>query len=290
MAVGTQTPVSDKVVFVLVTCSMDEGRTQMLKQVIKALNAEHNRNGIYDNFLIFDNASRYTSPLEQVNGPARLASSQSNLGYWGALLWSMQNIKSIFGREFDYIHPLESDLIVYKTERLNKAVNLLEAEADYDTVRTQEFEVAQKHRYFKGTKSWFVKTRSWVAPYNGVTEETVEITPIIGYPDIYHTNWHAKVPALHRFRALHESFEQLAGMDNFTEHDFMIKMHEREQKVALLNKGIYYSPLSIPQKGTVTGSYSDEEALAKNSYRPTRKDKIDLLDVDVKIRNLKDNS
>jgi glycosyltransferase involved in cell wall biosynthesis len=268
----------DDILFVVVTCTMEESRERALRKLIQSLNSEHRDVGFRENLLVFDNASRRTDILESLDPSVILAMSPENLGYWGALYWSMAHARTLFGRHFKHIHPIESDLVIYDLERLAEAAAFLDDQDDIHTVRTQEFSVAQKSRYFKGTRHLLPRRRSQVAAYNGVTEEPVRFEKDDRFANIYRTNWHAKVPALHRFETLQETFGTLARRDCLTELDFMKAAHSRHPEVALLDGGIFYANLNNPiwpwEKKGITGSWQDSETLAEIGYRMTRTDFI----------------
>lgn len=270
-------PLED-ILFVVVTCTMEESRDRALHKLIQSLNKQHRNVGFRNNLLVFDNASTRTDTLKSLDPSVVMAMSPENLGYWGALYWSMAHAETLFGRRFKQIHPIESDLVIYNLERLTEAAAFLDHQDDIHTVRTQEFSVAQKSRYFKGTRHLLPRRRSQVAAYNGVTEEPVRFEKDDRFANIYHTNWHAKVPALHRFETLQKIFETLASRDCLTELDFMKVAHSRHPDVALLDGGIFYANLNNPiwpwEKKGITGSWQDSETLAEIGYRMTRTDFI----------------
>lgn len=260
---------------ILVTCTMDETREQALDACLKSLVAADQRCAFADGLLIVDNNSKIITPVRNCELKCPKVILSRNIGYWGAVLWALENCETIFGRPFEFTHPIESDLVFFKAERLEHAVTYLQQASRVNTVRTQEFSVRFKSRYFKGRRSLFAKTRSRVAPYNGVTSEPVRLTRSNLDPEIWETNWHAKMPALHRADVLRVCLTKLKAQGEFTELDFMRLMSEGVDKVGLLDGGIYYSLLAVPQKGNLTGSYSSESDLKKLGYRSTRTDRID---------------
>lgn len=283
-----------EVLFVVVTCTMEDSRERALRRLIDSINKQHRRVGFENNILVFDNGSSRTDGLKRLQPPAILVMSPENIGYWGALHWSMRHAPKLFDRQFKYIHPIESDLTLYEFERLGEAVDFLDCQDIIHTVRTQEFSVAWKKRYFKGSRSFFPRRRSWVAAYNGVTQEPVQFEKVDNFENIYRTNWHAKVPALHRFDMLKDTFETLAQYETLTELDFMRVAYQRNHQVALLDGGIYYANLNNPiwpwEKKNVTGSWRDESKLKKIGYRMTRKDTIPKGTLEMLIPTYKANS
>ncbi len=255
------------VLFVVVTYTPDESRERGLINLIRSLNEQH---GFSNNLLIFDNASPRRKALCKIKAEAAFALCPENLGYWGALQWAMDNAEAVFGRRFAFIHPIESDLTLFNLERLGEGVAFLKARQDIDTVRTQEFSVGSKSRYLKNSWHPFKVRRSRVADYNGVTNERVRFEKTEGFQNIYVTNWHAKVPALHRFDVLRDAFEELAKLPRLTEYEFMKAMHRRNPKVALLDRGIWY--MEDPKTQKLSGGWSSEALREQYGYRNSRND------------------
>lgn len=277
-----------RVLFVVVACTRDASREKAFRRLIKSLNRMHSRVGFERNLLLFDNASTIQSPLESWKAPAFFAMCSENIGYWSALKWSMDNAADLFGRRFDYIHPVESDLVLYDLEKLGEAVRFLDETATIQTVRTQEFSVASRFRYFKGGSRMIAKRRSLVADYNGVTNEKVTFEKAQGFKNIYFTNWHAKVPALHRWSALADALNKLSSRQNIDELQFMEIMQMKSDRVGLLDGGIFYALLNNPiwpwERRLLTGSWSDPEQLEAIGYRPTRRDTMGGGPVEIQIK------
>lgn len=258
----------DNTLYVVVAYTPDESREASLHRLIASLNKY--RASFSDNLLVFDNASPRQGAYASLQTPARFALSPENLGYWGALKWSLDNAERAFGRTFDYVHPIESDLVLYSLERLAEARRFLERTPDIATVRTQEFSYRSKSRYLK--RSWhpFKVRRSWVADYNGATNEPVRFEKAIGFQNIYVTNWHAKVPGLHRFAVLRDVLDELAALPALTEHEFIKAMHRRNHQVAILDRGIWYT--DDPKYQKLSGAYSSDAMREHYAYRNSRND------------------
>lgn len=277
----------ERVLFVVVSCTRDPSRERAFGRLIKSLNREHGRVGFRNNLMLFDNASRIRTPMAKWKVPAIFADCADNIGYWSALKWSMDNAPELFGRQFDYIHPIESDLVLYELDRLAEAVRFLDSTRAVHSVRTQEFSVSNRNRYFKGRSKLFACRRSLVADYNGVTNAKVTFEKVSGFDRIYRTNWHAKVPALHRWSTLQEGLNELAARESIDELQFMQVMQGQSDQVGVLDGGIFYALLNNPiwpwEKRLLTGSWSDPEELENAGYRPTRRDTMGHFPVDVKI-------
>lgn len=279
MALTSKSSALDDILFVVVTCTRDHSREHALKKLVKSIQTQHAQVGFNGNLLIFDNASHTLEPLKPLEGIARFVLSESNVGYWSALNWSMENASHILGRTFPYIHPIESDLVLFKMERLARARDFLEKHPDIESVRTQEFSVRNRHRYFKNGRTLFSVRRSQVADYNGVTEEKVDFEAVDECTDIFLANWHSKVPALHRFEALQSVFSDLAAQEKLSELDFMRLMHKRCPRVGVLDGGIFFCLLNNPiwfwEKRWMTGSWGDPKVMRELGYRSSRHDRID---------------
>jgi hypothetical protein len=270
-------PGFDDVLFVLVTCALEESRSRVMADVVASLNREHARTGMNRNLVVFDNGSIYKEHLADIEDAGCFAMSPTNIGYWSAIHWVLQNSERLLGRRFAYVHPLESDLIVYGTENLSRGVEFLADYPEIATVRTQEFELAHKRRYFKGSFGFMKQKRSWVASYNGATNEPVWFKSVPGHPAVAVTNWHSKVPALHRYESLKWTFEELSDLKQVSELLFMQIMHRRWPHVGVLDHGIWHinDGWTQPTKLQVHGSWSSSEQLEKIGYRQTRVDRIE---------------
>jgi hypothetical protein len=275
----------DDILFVLVTCTREESRKRGLEACIRSLNSEHARVPLNGNLVVFDNASLFPEPLRELKIPAVFAMSPENVGYWGALHWTMRNIERLLGREFAFVHPIESDFTIYNIERLTEAKKAFDVLTDLHTVRTQEFSVRLKSRYFKNSWNPFRVRRSHVANHNLVTGERVWFAPVGGLNGMYVTNWHAKVPALHRFAPFQDAVEELADREQLTELDFMKAMHRRRAGVGMVDGGIWWMDFTEPPKAKteLSGSYSGADTLNKYGYRNTRCDYIPKTMPEIKI-------
>ena len=274
---NSSNPLND-VLFVLVACTQDKTRQRGLNATISALNEQHAHNLFSGNLFVFDNASAITEPFKNLKAPALFGISPENIGYWGALLWTVRNFEAVTRRKFKYIHPIESDLVVRDLYRVAEAKQFLEINQNFATVRTQEFSVSFRYFYYKNRWNPFRVRRSMVSNFNVITNEKVKFRRSSTFPNIYETNWHAKVPALHRWEPFAKALEVLALQPRLSEHDFMREMHRQHQQVGVLNGGVWWihSGFALPKdsKSEIIGSYTPSEILAKYGYRTTRVDAI----------------
>lgn len=283
----------DRILFVVVSCSREKNRADSFKKTIQALNKQHQKIPFKNNLLFYDNDSVVKTPFESLKIPATIAYSSKNIGYWSALQWVLENYNDTMNQEFDFIHPIESDLILYNLEALNEAVSFLDITPEVMTVRTQEFNVNKKEKYFKNRKSLFKAYRSLVADYNGVTQEKVRFSQHDIFENIFISNWHAKVPALHRLQYFKDIFNVLSKSGEVNEHMFMKECHNICENVAVLNNGIYYDNLAfnalthfLKIQPNVSGSLSSADKLNKIGYRHTRTDVFDHEYPKIKIEKI----
>jgi hypothetical protein len=266
----------DDILFVLVTCTQDLSRRRGLQACIKSINAEDKKMPIKKNLIVFDNASSYKEDLLLLGSASLFAMSSENIGYWGALNWVNNNYERLLGKKYKYIHPIESDFVLYDIENLENARQALSSLDFLDTIRTQEFSVFWRMNYFKESWSPFRVKRSHVSKYNAVTKQSVSFSRIPGHNKIYLSNWHAKVPALHRIPAFKAAIDSLAVMDLLTETDFMMAMHKSNPKIGILDGGIWWMHLAERKNRDfeLSGSFSSEKDLQTFGYRKTRVDFI----------------
>ena len=264
----------DGVVFFLVTCSREKSRADALRKTITSLLAEHEKTGICKHLVVFDNASTFKEPLMDLPESVPIALCSGNIGYWGALSWLAEHIGSIHPHEYQFVHPLESDLILYETQRLNNAIAFLERCPEFSSVRTQEFNARFPWRYFKDyLPSFLINHRSSVSRFHTITGEKTTFSRYDGIQGMYTANWHIKVPALHRLPVLRTALAHLASQPHFTEKDFMAFMHEASPcGIGVLDKGIYYAQEehNTVKGSAVSGSYTSPEELAAQGYLATR--------------------
>ena len=263
----------DQILFPVVLCTQDEARRKNALRLIRNLNKNYSKVGM--KILVFDNGSVHRDILEEISVPHFIARCSVNVGYWSALKWVVTHYRSLFGQDFEFIHPIESDFYLYKLQRLNDAQEFLKRCPSVNTVRTQEFHVKYRNFYFKQSRIPRFLKRSVVSNYNGVTRETVVLSEADNAGNVYLSNWHAKVPALHRIEIFGQVFDELSELPIVTEEEFMKAMHRYANNVGVLDGGIWSMNLASPKLKGVTGSYSDAKELDCKNYRNTRIDRME---------------
>jgi len=252
---------------------MEQSRSDLACEVMDNLCYESNLNGFSEDLLIFDNASKYHEHLLKLPSKAKLVRSSSNIGYWSAINWTLNNYHSIFNREYKYIYIIESDLIHKNMSLLKRCESFLEDNSSIGAIRTQEFSVKFNFLYNKRfNRLPFVRKRSLVKMSNAITNEKIWFhkTPD---PIIYITNLHTKLPALNRIEAIKDVFNKLSFASEITEMDFIRLYYHHYSLVAVLDGGIFVQR-SYKNAAYISGSWSEELELEKLGYRKTRTDKI----------------
>jgi len=261
--------------FLLVTCSRDESRADLAAQVIGNLNALLGALHLADRFAVFDNASTFDAPLAAVDPNATLIRADRNAGYWSAIHWVLENLETVYGRSYEFIYIVESDLYHSALAPLGLCESFLRTEPRAAAVRTQEFRVASRWRFDKRFH-WLPGhiTRSEVHLRNAVTKEKVWFEARVDFPGLYLTNFHAKLPALNRVAAMRDVFAALAHREAFAEGDFFVEMAARHPLTGLYDGGLFHSLLERGDKRFTSGSYSDSALLATLGYQETRTGRI----------------
>jgi hypothetical protein len=261
--------------YLLVTCSMDINREEIAIDVIKNLKEQNLAFPFFDNFLIFDNSSKYSSHLSGVPAGIKIAHSNKNIGYWSAINWVINNHQNIFKRSYDYIYIIESDLYHYDLMALKECELFLNKHPEIGSIRTQEFSVRLKFLYDK-KYAWLPlpKNNSVVSQRNAITNERVWFKKSSPSSRIWITNFHTKLPALNRMSAMTDVFKRLTKESLIvSEIQFMHFYYDLYKLTGLLDGGAFRIMNSIDSPG-LSGSYSSVSALNESGYRGTRIDEI----------------
>lgn len=259
----------------LVTCSRDESRRDLACAVLRNLLPLLPPAGLESSFVLFDNGSTHREHLDLLPASARCVLSPENIGYWSAIDWVARNAVALFGRDFEFVYIVESDLVHGDLRPLGACEEFLRREPRASGVRTQEFSVRWRWRFDKQLH-WlpFHVTRSEVSLRNAVTGEPVWFERADAEAGIYLTNFHPKLPALNRLGALRACLARLAARDAFTEADFFATMMEQHELTGLLDGGLFHALIDRNDRGAVSGSYSSSGDIARIGYLPTRTARI----------------
>ncbi len=270
--------IPDRTLFLLVTCSRDTGRRDTAIKVSENLAQKLSELNLSNRLVTFDNNSTYQDHFTELPCGSTLCVSEKNYGYWSAIKWVLDNV-GLFNSEFlEFIYIIESDLVHDDLAPLSECELFLDKTPEASSVRTQEFSVMNRWRYNKRLSFLpFHVWRSQVSLRNAVTDERVWFKRAEGFSRMYHSNFHAKLPALHRLNFLKEVFCKLEVKKEFSEKDFFQEMMRMARQVGVLDGGIYHSLISyLDRAEVVTGSYGDPKLRNKVGYHNTRKTNIKL--------------
>lgn len=269
----SQSPTSTLVL--LVTCSRDASRRDLACAVARNLAELVPAAGLQSSFIAFDNASTMPDHIGLLPHGARRVMCPENIGYWSAIQWVLDHQRDLFGREFDFLYIVESDLLHRDLRPLGACEDFLRAEMRASGVRTQEFSVRWRWRF---DKAWhflpFHVTRSEVSLRNVVTGERAWFRLADARARIHLTNLHTKLPALNRVGALRQAFAKLRERGAFTENDFCAEMMALHPCAGQLDGGLYHSLSARDSQAVVSGSYTAAPDMERLGYQPTRTARI----------------
>ena len=265
--------------YVVVTCSLERSRQQILEVVIDSLRLQDP--SFLQHCIVFDNASTQpeTIPLLRSLFP-RVYQSRNNAGYWSALNWALTQSTHILGRSYRYIYVIESDMVHVPGAftKLDLCERVLVENQLLGSVRTEEFNVETRELYDKGSPQAKSRRYAWVHQTNAITGERIEFKHLEPMMNLFSCNFLTKVPSLTRMDTMLRVFSSLRNMlDGFSELDFQHHYHSEYPQIALLNYGIYNCQLANLQAGVVNGSWETPESRAVG-YRLTRLDTINSIE------------
>jgi len=259
--------VNHSIRFLLVTCSKEQTRADILQQVVSNLQVQ-TINFDRRAFTVFDNASTIPGTLELLCSSFPIIYvAERNVGYWTAIDWWLTSMES---DPPDYVYIIESDLIHHDFDRINDCAIFLDDHPTLGGVRLHEYVVAEKHLYDKDKPLLNSKRHAWRSHTNIVTGERVSI--VHDTSDFYITTFPAHLPALNRYTMMHHAFKKLCEMPSFSEHDFQRTCHDIHQRNALLDGGLA-KELAF-NGSTMMGSFLPEATLKQMGYVTTRQSRI----------------
>lgn len=274
---------TNDILYLLVTCSLEETRFSVLNQVVDNLRSLPDQTFL-EHMIVFDNAST-------IDGSDQLLTSyfknvikcNENVGFWSAIRWVLNNYESIMNRQYKFLYVIESDLIHTQDafQRLEDCERFLDENGKVGFVRIEEFDVSLRHLYDKQRPHPESRQYAWCVQNNYITRERVWFKLANEQARIYKTNFLAKIPVVSRIGVMKDIFENLSKMKSFNEMTFQKLYHDRHQQSAILDGGVFHSKLGNMPQSVLMGSYVQNG----NSigYRETRSDNI----VDVKDELIK---
>lgn len=269
-----------KTLILLITCSKDHSRRDMAISVVKNLSHHLSKVELNNSLSVFDNGSDYLDHLEILPAGTKICRSEKNVGYWSAIHWVLNHLESISNYNYEYLYIVESDLLHTDLSALKGCEDFLDAHQDASSVRTQEFSVRNRWRFDKRLSFLpFHVERSRVSLRNVVNGSKAFFKKANGFPGLYLSNLHPKLPALQRIEVLKEVFSRLAKKTSFTEADYFAETMSIKPLIGVLDHGIYY-PMTEPSNSDqkVSASWTDKSVLEAIGYEQTRSSKIVAVD------------
>jgi hypothetical protein len=262
-----------KTLFILVTCTKDITRNVVLEKVVENLSNVLSPE-MKENLLVFDNNSTFPGSVDLLTKNfTNVFQSKSNIGYWSAINWCLDNYAKIFMKEYEFAYIIESDLI--HSENTSAALQdcelFLSTYPEIGMIRTEEFSIEERHLYDKDRRYPETKTYAWVRQFNRIEGIRVEFMQT-NFNSIFVCNFLAKLPALSRIKSLKDVFQRLKLFKKFSEIEYQNEYYSLHQLNAVYNGGIFHSKLSNENiHSVINGSFNHN---AEIDYRPTRDDTI----------------
>ena len=253
--------------FLLVTCSMEQSRHDILKNVVD--NLKQQAPEILEKITVFDNASKIEDTHRLLLSTFKnVYISNKNVGYWTAINWWLNNIQT---KKFVYI--IESDIIHYDFQKIYECETFLNSNSDVGSVRLHEYSVKNRHLYNKDCPVRDSKKSIWQSHTNKCTNKKIELSQTDN-SDIWKTTFLTHLPALNRSETLKKCFMKLSKYEKLSEFDFQ-KLYWDEFKITgILDSGIFNVPDAAFGTKNITGSWTDKNVLQQIGYQETRNSKI----------------
>jgi hypothetical protein len=266
---------SSNILVLLVTCARTKQRQRIEKSAIEQLVKIAKKELPNLSFMLFDNNSKYSKHLSKFRDIGSIFSARNNRGLWSAIHWVLRNESRIYTNPHKYLHIIESDLFVKTLVPLMEISTKLDKFSNLHMARTQEFSVRCSWRFNK--KYSFLPyplhiRRSQVDLKNtsNLSNYRYKIIANLSNYKLYATNLNAKLPGLHKIESLRMVIYELAKLDSFSEKNFFEVYSKLSDKIAMLDKGIWYSLTDSKKYSKDTGSYGDPLYLSKIGYQGTR--------------------
>lgn len=257
-----------KVEFLLVTCCLEQSRTEILSKVVANLREQAPE--IQPHITVFDNASTEPGIIDGLRSNFRnVYCADRNVGYWTAIDWWLEHLQA---NPPAYTYIIESDMIHYNFDGLKSCVDYLDVNKDVGSVRLHEYSVSEKHLYNKDSPRKDSRSNLWQSHTNRVTGKPVKLDHSAG--EIWATTFLTQLPALNRYATMKEVFDELRELKHFTELDFQSRYWQRFHRTGILDGGIFNCNLNPYGAKIITGSWTNESDLMKIGYLATRKASI----------------
>lgn len=248
----------------LVTCCLEQSRYELVKQVFDNIKTQCPPDW-KSRITVFDNASTFLSSEEILNTVDNVYRCDRNVGYWTAIDWWLESLKS---DPPVYTYVIESDMMHYGAYHLDECVKFLDRHPNLGGMRLHEYSVENFHLYNKDEPRPDSKRNLWQSHTNKVTGQSINLQRVEG--SFWSTNFLTQLPALNRYQALKTVFNQLHDRGQFTELDFQHAYHDMYPNIAIHDGGIFNCDLNPYGTPGITGSWTSAQDLQKIGYQSTR--------------------
>lgn len=281
-------PLTKRVLYIVVSCCMEESRLEILEKVIDSLKLEQERikRSIECDMIAFDNGSKLEdsiTQLKRLNCPLYVA--KQNNGYWSALYWMLNH--AVDYDRYDYVYIIESDHVHFALDKIELCERALNEIPSFGSVRTQEYSIENRHLYDKTTQHKDGKKYAWVSHFNPIAKQSVSLSQT-HIPDIWESNFLTCLHSMNRLHEIRHVFNALATLENFSERDFQSLYYHSYPEIGQLDGGVFNALLGFTPYNpkSLSGSWSDN--VQQFGYRETRNDRIVLYDDgDVELLDVK---
>lgn len=270
---------TQKTLYLVVNCCMEESRYGIMQQVIQSLKSEQAKKGlnVEKDMIAFDNGSTYPGGvdlLRQLNCPT--FSATENMGYWSAVKWVLDSLPCIMPdhEKYEYVYIIESDHFHFALEKIENCEQALEKYPHLGSVRAQEYSVAESHLYNKTLRHPQGRPYAWVSHVNAATGAPVKLNVLDPKLQVYESNFLTCLHSVNRIAPLKAVFDELSRLDKFSEHDFQRMYMERYPVIGQLDGGVFHARLGFTPENprSLSGSWSHD--VSQYGYKETRRDRI----------------
>ena len=264
---------TDKTLFLFVSCCREQSRYDILKQVVENLGCVDREISFKDDCIAFDNESTIDGSVELlVQKFKHVYRSDTNVGFWSALDWCINNYAKILNKDYEYVYVIESDLIHYAAHKLPAVERFLDENADVGHVRCEEFEYLNRHLYNKDFPVKDSRRYAWCKQFNAVSNSRIWFSEpiLVQGTELRKMNFVAKVPAMNRLLFFKLALEDLKKAREFTEFDFQKAFYRYSQVSAFVEGGIFHSKLTNADSSMLSGSTAATTVLEHVGYVGTR--------------------
>jgi len=262
---------TQKTLYLLITCCVEQTRFDILKQVIESIkNEQITKNfNIENDIIVFDNGSTVPETIDLLaQNFKHIFQSSTNEGFWSAINWVLQVIDS----RYEFIYVIESDHVHFALEKVADIESFLLTHPEVGGVRAQEFVVAERRLYNKSAPVTGSRTYAWVNQISHKTRQPISIseTDTAGF---FVTDFLSQLHSVNRLDAFKQVFTELEKTSRsgkkFSELDYQLMFERHHDKFGIIDGGLFHARLSW-NNGTIAGSYCGPNVQNTIGYQETR--------------------